>query len=414
MTGWMYSAGYPSKGRGIDVNPSLEGVQPAHHHRGGAAECGHHQPAPMGERRNSTMRLTMVQGNAVLESRMSQPRSVVQRAVSINPYADGFATRLGPLCRSRRYRTCLLYSCSREMLCPKSAPRDPCRLVVTGRLCGEFRAKGRGRPRSGQMVGISCGFQSAAPPAGAAGPSLSHPQACLPVCCWHPPLTCRPPAFQFFHILASPVSSNITHHHTTQYSTAITVNTTRHHLLPRAQAHDPRDLRVIAISILHRPPTQYSVLQQPRISRTTGGPTQRQKATMSSFTTSRRGQSVNMSQYLQTLNEIRQDASPEDTTGNLEEDLAVFANTNFVDWDTPASHTSPVSAPTPTTTVPSIPVNTPLIKQAPTPAPPPNTDPLADLTTFDFNLGECFFWYCFVARPRPYGFVVHFIPLLGS
>jgi len=223
MTGWMYSAGYPSKGRGIDVNPSLEGVQPAHHHRGGAAECGHHQPAPMGERRNSTMRLTMVQGNAVLESRMSQPRSVVQRAVSINPYADGFATRLGPLCRSRRYRTCLLYSCSREMLCPKSAPRDPCRLVVTGRLCGEFRAKGRGRPRSGQMVGISCGFQSAAPPAGAAGPSLSHPQACLPVCCWH---------LQLFnsstssHRQSAPTSHTITQHNTAQPSLSTQLDTT--------------------------------------------------------------------------------------------------------------------------------------------------------------------------------------------
>ncbi|KAH7021160.1 uncharacterized protein B0I36DRAFT_367597 [Microdochium trichocladiopsis] len=108
---------------------------------------------------------------------------------------------------------------------------------------------------------------------------------------------------------------------------------------------------------------------------------------MSSFTTGRRGQSVNMSQYLQTLNEIRQEPSPEDTTGTLEDDLAVFANTNFVDWDTPtaAHHTSPVSAPTPSTAAPSVPANTPMMKQAATPA-PPNTDPLADLTTFDFNL----------------------------
>ncbi|KXJ86658.1 hypothetical protein Micbo1qcDRAFT_168129 [Microdochium bolleyi] len=110
---------------------------------------------------------------------------------------------------------------------------------------------------------------------------------------------------------------------------------------------------------------------------------------MSSFTTGgRRGQNVNMSQYLQSLNEIRQEPSPEDTSGNLEEDLAVFANTNFVDWDTPnsAHHTSPSAAQTPAATGPSVPANTPMIKQAATPAPPPNTDPLADLTTFDFNL----------------------------
>lgn len=113
---------------------------------------------------------------------------------------------------------------------------------------------------------------------------------------------------------------------------------------------------------------------------------------MSSFATGRRGQNVNMSQYLQTLNEIRQESSPEDTSGNLEEDLAVFANTNFVDWDTPTSahNASPSAAPTPATTGPPVPANTPMIKQAATPAPPPNTDPLADLTTFDFNLGK--FW----------------------
>ena len=47
----------------------------------------------------------------------------------------------------------------------------------------------------------------------------------------------------------------------------------------------------------------------------------------------RRGHSVNMSQYISNLNEIPQDVSPEESSTTLEEALAMFTNTNFIDWD---------------------------------------------------------------------------------
>lgn len=47
----------------------------------------------------------------------------------------------------------------------------------------------------------------------------------------------------------------------------------------------------------------------------------------------RRGHSVNMSQYISTLNEVPQDVSPEESSTTLEEELAMFTNNNFVDWD---------------------------------------------------------------------------------
>ncbi|KAI1245139.1 hypothetical protein MGN70_012028 [Eutypa lata] len=40
-----------------------------------------------------------------------------------------------------------------------------------------------------------------------------------------------------------------------------------------------------------------------------------------------------MSQYISTLNEVPQDVSPEESSTTLEEELAMFTNNNFVDWD---------------------------------------------------------------------------------
>ena len=54
----------------------------------------------------------------------------------------------------------------------------------------------------------------------------------------------------------------------------------------------------------------------------------------------RRGHSVNMSQYISNLNEIPQDVSPEESGHTLEEELAMFTNNNFVDWDAQQGNTS--------------------------------------------------------------------------
>lgn len=50
---------------------------------------------------------------------------------------------------------------------------------------------------------------------------------------------------------------------------------------------------------------------------------------------SRRGQAVNVSQLLQDLNRIPEPPAQvsEENLRNLDEELAMFTNTNFIDWD---------------------------------------------------------------------------------
>ncbi|KAI1652318.1 hypothetical protein F4815DRAFT_486332 [Daldinia loculata] len=49
---------------------------------------------------------------------------------------------------------------------------------------------------------------------------------------------------------------------------------------------------------------------------------------------SRRGQAVNVSQLLQDLNRVPEPtAAPEENLRNLDDELAMFTNTNFIDWD---------------------------------------------------------------------------------
>ncbi|RYP88208.1 hypothetical protein DL769_000306 [Monosporascus sp. CRB-8-3] len=104
-----------------------------------------------------------------------------------------------------------------------------------------------------------------------------------------------------------------------------------------------------------------------------------------------------MSQYISTLNEIPQDVSPEESSTTLEEELAMFTNTNFIDWDTHNNSTTTAAA-TAAASNPQSSVNLDLEGQPATtatssaPAPDtPGSDPLAggELAAFDFNnIGE--------------------------
>ncbi|RYP54219.1 hypothetical protein DL768_000998 [Monosporascus sp. mg162] len=101
-----------------------------------------------------------------------------------------------------------------------------------------------------------------------------------------------------------------------------------------------------------------------------------------------------MSQYISTLNEIPQDVSPEESSTTLEEELAMFTNTNFIDWDTHNNSTTTAAA----ASNPQSSVNLDLDGQPATaatssaPAPDtPGSNPSAggELAAFDFNnIGE--------------------------
>lgn len=55
----------------------------------------------------------------------------------------------------------------------------------------------------------------------------------------------------------------------------------------------------------------------------------------------RRGQPVNVSQLLQDLNRIPEPApQPEENLPSLDDELAMFTNTNFIDWDSGTPHGS--------------------------------------------------------------------------
>ncbi len=87
----------------------------------------------------------------------------------------------------------------------------------------------------------------------------------------------------------------------------------------------------------------------------------------------RRGHPVNVSQLLQDLNRIPEPApQPDDNLPSLDDELAMFTNTNFIDWDSGTPHgsgheTSSTTSPT-TERVASDPISG------------------GDLSNFDFNL----------------------------
>lgn len=86
----------------------------------------------------------------------------------------------------------------------------------------------------------------------------------------------------------------------------------------------------------------------------------------------RRGHPVNVSQLLQDLNRVPEPApQPDDNSRSLDDELAMFTNTNFIDWDAGTPHgsaheTSATTSPT-TERGPSETVN-------------------GELADFDFNL----------------------------
>lgn len=89
---------------------------------------------------------------------------------------------------------------------------------------------------------------------------------------------------------------------------------------------------------------------------------------------SRRGQAVNVSQLLQDLNRVPEPAAPvsEENLRSLDDELAMFTNTNFIDWDANEGHRHP----------PSVTMDTQ------TTASPTEEGPAVggELTGFDFNL----------------------------
>ncbi|KAI0535854.1 hypothetical protein GGR58DRAFT_421053 [Xylaria digitata] len=103
--------------------------------------------------------------------------------------------------------------------------------------------------------------------------------------------------------------------------------------------------------------------------------------------TGRRGHPVNVSQLLQDLNRIPEPATqPDDNLPSLDDELAMFTNTNFIDWDAGTPHgsgheTSSTTSPT-TERVSSDTIN-------------------GDMSNFDFNLSGDFDGFDFHNYPTP-------------
>ncbi|TGJ79705.1 hypothetical protein E0Z10_g9064 [Xylaria hypoxylon] len=98
--------------------------------------------------------------------------------------------------------------------------------------------------------------------------------------------------------------------------------------------------------------------------------------------TGRRGHPVNVSQLLQDLNRIPEPATqPDDNLPSLDDELAMFTNTNFIDWDAGTPHGSGSASAsgqeTPSTTSPTT-------ERAPSDA------VSGDMSNFDFNLSGYF------------------------
>ncbi|KAI0865282.1 hypothetical protein F4860DRAFT_460837 [Xylaria cubensis] len=101
----------------------------------------------------------------------------------------------------------------------------------------------------------------------------------------------------------------------------------------------------------------------------------------------RRGHPVNVSQLLQDLNRVPEPApQPDDNLPSLDDELAMFTNTNFIDWDaaTPRGSTHETSATTSPTTerIPSDAIG-------------------GDLSNFDFDLPGDFNGFDFHNYPTP-------------
>ncbi|KAI1820016.1 hypothetical protein F4861DRAFT_93234 [Xylaria intraflava] len=87
----------------------------------------------------------------------------------------------------------------------------------------------------------------------------------------------------------------------------------------------------------------------------------------------RRGHPVNVSQLLQDLNRIPEPApQPDDNLPSLDDELAMFTNTNFIDWDSRTPHGSAHETSASTTTSPTERVSSDTVG--------------GDLSGFDFNL----------------------------
>ncbi|KAI1434983.1 hypothetical protein GGR50DRAFT_659644 [Xylaria sp. CBS 124048] len=101
----------------------------------------------------------------------------------------------------------------------------------------------------------------------------------------------------------------------------------------------------------------------------------------------RRGHPVNVSQLLQDLNRIPEPApQPDDNLPSLDDELAMFTNTNFIDWDSRAPHGSAPETSASTVTSPTDRVS----------------DAIGgDLSNFDFNLSGDFNGFDFHNYPTP-------------
>ncbi|KAI0809485.1 hypothetical protein GGR55DRAFT_679835 [Xylaria sp. FL0064] len=103
--------------------------------------------------------------------------------------------------------------------------------------------------------------------------------------------------------------------------------------------------------------------------------------------TGRRGHPVNVSQLLQDLNRIPEPApQPDDNLPSLDEELAMFTNTNFIDWDSGTPHGS--GHETTSTT-------------SPTAERVPSEAIGGDISNFDFNLSGDFNGFDFHNYPTP-------------
>ncbi|CAJ2510819.1 Uu.00g064440.m01.CDS01 [Anthostomella pinea] len=103
---------------------------------------------------------------------------------------------------------------------------------------------------------------------------------------------------------------------------------------------------------------------------------------------SRRGQPVNVSQLLQDLNRVPEPApQPEEHLRSLDDELAMFTNTNFIDWDAGHNRSNGPQQPPPVAVEAETPSST---TTSPTEAVSSESMAGAEIPGFDFNLGGDF------------------------
>ncbi|KAI1851682.1 hypothetical protein JX265_010765 [Neoarthrinium moseri] len=103
----------------------------------------------------------------------------------------------------------------------------------------------------------------------------------------------------------------------------------------------------------------------------------------SNYNGARRAGHVNFSSFIHDLNEItppQQEVSP--TNDKWEDDLSMFTNTNFLDWDQSSASAAPPAAAAPTPVMPAKEVEVKTV--APAAADPSLTSAVGD---FDFATG---------------------------